>query len=218
MKLYIVPTPVGNLEDMTLRAIRVLKEVDTILCEDTRTSGFLLNHFQISTKTRSYHQHNEHKITPLIVDEISAGKSYALISDAGTPGISDAAYLLIRACVQAGIQVECLPGATAFVPAVVGSGLPCDQFLYLGFLPLKKGRHTLFTQLAAMDYTIVFYESPHRIAKTLREMLVYFPAERTVCIAREISKKFEEFKRGPLQEVATYYEEHQIKGEVVVVI
>ncbi len=216
--LTIVPTPIGNLEDMTLRAIRVLKEANCVLCEDTRTSGFLLKHFEIATPMRSYHQHNEHKITENLLADMQGGKHYALISDAGTPGISDAAYFLIRACIAQNIKVECLPGATAFVPAVVASGMPCDTFLYLGFLPLKKGRQTLFTALAAQKHTVVFYESPHRIAKTLQEMITYFGAEKQVAVCREISKKFEEYKRDTLQNLATHYATNGIKGEVVVVV
>ncbi|MFM2387795.1 MAG: rRNA ((1402)-2-O)-methyltransferase [Bacteroidota bacterium] len=218
MKLFVVPTPIGNLADMTYRAVQVLQQVDCILCEDTRTSGVLLKHYNITTSTRSFHQHNEHHSTPKIIDEIVAGRQFAIISDAGTPGISDAAYLLIRACVQHNIQVECLPGATALVPAVVSSGIPCDAFTYLGFLPQKKGRHTLFTALASHAYTIVFYESPHRLAKTLTELCTYFGNERQVCVARELSKKFEEYKRGTIQELAAFYTEHGIKGEVVVVV
>jgi 16S rRNA (cytidine1402-2'-O)-methyltransferase len=218
MKLYVVPTPIGNLEDITLRAIRILKEVDCVYCEDTRTSGFLLKHFEINTPTRSFHQHNEHTLTPTLVNDMLAGKTYAIISDAGTPGISDAAFLLVRACIQGNVPVECLPGATALVPAVVASGMPCDNFLYLGFLPLKKGRHTLFTQMATLPYTIVFYESPHRVARTLKELLKYYPPDKPISVCRELSKKFEEYKRGSLQDVATYYEEHQIKGEVVIVL
>jgi 16S rRNA (cytidine1402-2'-O)-methyltransferase len=218
LKLYVIPTPIGNLEDMTYRAVRLLQEADCILCEDTRTSGFLLKHYQISKPTKSFHQHNEHKITEHIVTDILAGKKYAIISDAGTPGISDAAYLLIRECIKNNIIVDCLPGATALIPAVVASGMPCDAFMYLGFLPQKKGRQTLFTELSASKRTIVFYESPHRIAKTLHEMVKYFGAERQVCVARELSKKFEEYKRGPLQEIADFYTEHGIKGEIVVVI
>jgi 16S rRNA (cytidine1402-2'-O)-methyltransferase len=218
MKLYVVPTPIGNLEDITLRALRILKEADLILCEDTRTSGFLLKHYEIKTPMRSYHMHNEHTITEQLVNELLSGKTYAIISDAGTPGISDAAYLLIRACIQQNVPVDCLPGATALVPAVVASGLPCNSFLYLGFLPLKKGRHTLFTQLAAQENTVVFYESPHRVAKTLRELLKYFPVEKNICVARELSKKFEEYKRGSLEELAEHYAAHQIKGEVVIIL
>jgi 16S rRNA (cytidine1402-2'-O)-methyltransferase len=218
LKLYVIPTPIGNLEDMTFRAVRLLKEADYILCEDTRTSGFLLKHYEISTKTKSFHQHNEHKITEHIVSEILAGKQYAIISDAGTPGISDAAFFLIRECIKNNIIVDCLPGATALVPAVVASGMPCDAFMYLGFLPQKKGRQTLFTELSTAKRTIVFYESPHRIAKTLTEMINYFGADRQVCVARELSKKFEEYKRGTLQELSAFYTEHGIKGEVVVVI
>ncbi len=218
MKLYVVPTPIGNLEDITLRALRILKEVDCIYCEDTRTSGFLLKHYQISTPTRSFHQHNEHALTPILVNDLLAGKTYAIISDAGTPGISDAAFLLIRACVQNNIPVDCLPGATALVPAVVASGMPCDNFLYLGFLPLKKGRHTLFTKLKDIGYTVVFYESPHRVAKTLKELLNYYEPTKNICVCRELSKKFEEYKRGTLEEIALYYSEHVIKGEVVIVL
>jgi 16S rRNA (cytidine1402-2'-O)-methyltransferase len=218
MKLYVVPTPIGNLEDMTFRAIRVLKEVDLILCEDTRTSGFLLKHYEITTPKTSYHLHNEHKITEQLVNEICAGKTMAIISDAGTPGISDCAFLLVRACIQNQIPVECLPGATALVPAVVASGLPCDAFLYLGFLPPKKGRHTLFTQLAAQKHTVIFYESPHRLAKTIKEMIAYFGPEKLVCVSREISKKFEEHKRGTLQQLSEFYDVNGIKGEVVVVV
>ena len=218
MKLFVVPTPIGNLEDMTFRAVRVLKEVGLILCEDTRTSGFLLKHFEIATPKTSYHLHNEHKITEQLVNEMLAGKTMAIISDAGTPGISDCAYLLVRECIKNNIPVECLPGATALVPAVVASGLPCDTFLYLGFLPPKKGRHTLFTNLAAQKHTVVFYESPHRLAKTIKEMIGYFGPEKQVCVGREISKKFEEYKRGTLQQLSDYYEEKGIKGEVVVVI
>jgi 16S rRNA (cytidine1402-2'-O)-methyltransferase len=218
MKLYIVPTPIGNLEDMTFRAVRILKEVGLILCEDTRTSGFLLKHFEISTPKTSYHLHNEHKITEQLVNEMLSGKTMAIISDAGTPGISDCAFLLVRACIAANIVVECLPGATALVPAVVASGLPCDTFLYLGFLPPKKGRQTLFTNLAAQKHTVIFYESPHRLAKTITEMINYFGAEKIVCVGREISKKFEEYKRGTLQELSEYYLANGIKGEVVVVV
>jgi 16S rRNA (cytidine1402-2'-O)-methyltransferase len=218
LKLYVIPTPIGNLEDMTYRAVRLLREADCILCEDTRTSGFLLKHYEISTKTKSFHQHNEHKITEHIVAEILAGRKYAIISDAGTPGISDAAFFLIRECIKNNIVVDCLPGATALVPAVVASGLPCDAFMYLGFLPQKKGRQTLFTELSNSKRTIVFYESPHRIAKTLTEMINYFGAERHVVVARELSKKFEEYKRGSLQELSAFYTEHGIKGEVVVII
>jgi 16S rRNA (cytidine1402-2'-O)-methyltransferase len=218
MKLYVVPTPIGNLADMTYRAVEVLKSVDYILCEDTRTSGVLLKHYDIATPTRKFHQHNEHQATPRIVEEITAGRSVAIISDAGTPGISDAAFLLVRACVMANVEVDCLPGATALVPAVVASGMPCDTFLYLGFLPQKKGRHTILTNLALQSHTLVFYESPHRLSKTLVELQKYFSAETQICVAREISKKFQEYKRGTLIEVSDYYEKNAIKGEVVVVL
>jgi 16S rRNA (cytidine1402-2'-O)-methyltransferase len=218
MKLFVVPTPVGNLGDMTYRAVQVLQSVDCILCEDTRTSGVLLKHYSISTPSRSFHQHNEHHNTPKIVDEIQAGKTFAIISDAGTPGISDAAFLLIRACVQAEIIVDCLPGATALIPAVVASAIPCDTFSYLGFLPQKKGRHTLLSTFATHPYTIVFYESPHRLTKTLVELCKYLPVHTQVCVAREISKKFEEYKRGTLEELSAHYTQHQIKGEIVVIL
>jgi 16S rRNA (cytidine1402-2'-O)-methyltransferase len=218
MKLFVVPTPIGNLADMTYRAVEVLKNVDYILCEDTRTSGVLLKHYEINTPTRKFHQHNEHQATPRVVEEIIAGRKVAIISDAGTPGISDAAFLLIRACVQSNVEVDCLPGATALVPAVVASGMPCDTFLYLGFLPPKKGRHTMLTNLSAQTHTLVFYESPHRLSKTLVELQKYFAPETQICVARELSKKFQEYKRGTLEEVATHYLTNAIKGEVVVVL
>jgi 16S rRNA (cytidine1402-2'-O)-methyltransferase len=203
---------------MTFRAVRILKEVGLILCEDTRTSGFLLKHFEINTPKTSYHLHNEHKITEQLVNEMLAGKTMAIISDAGTPGISDCAFLLVRACIAHHIPVECLPGATALIPAVVASGLPCDTFLYLGFLPPKKGRQTLFTNLASQKHTVIFYESPHSLGKTITEMINYFGPEKIVCVGREISKKFEEYKRGTLQQLSEYYLANGIKGEVVVVV
>lgn len=218
MKLYIVPTPIGNLEDITLRAIRILKEVDTILAEDTRTSGVLLKHYYITTPMHSYHMHNEHKIVENVVQQILSGKNIALISDAGTPGISDPAYLLVRECIANNIEVECLPGATAFAPALVASGLPTNSFIFYGFPPLKKGRQTLFTYLSQQKETIILYESPHRLARTLKELCTYFQPERTASVCRELSKKFEEYKRGSLQELCDFYTLHQVKGEIVLVI
>lgn len=216
--LILVPTPIGNLQDITLRAIDVLKNADVVLAEDTRTSGILLKHLQVQTPLRAYHQHNEHKVLQSLVDELAGGKTMALITDAGTPGISDPGFLLVRACVQNGIPVECLPGPTAFVPALVVSGFPINRFVYEGFLPLKKGRHTLFTQWQQEARAIVFYESPVRLLKTLREISNYLPPERHVCVCREISKKFEEHRRGTFAEVITHFETHTLKGEIVVVI
>lgn len=216
--LYIVPTPIGNLADMTYRAVTVLQSVDTILAEDTRTSGVLLKHYSISKPLFSYHQHNEHKITERIVQEIHAGKTMALITDAGTPGISDPAFFLVRECIKNGIKVECLPGATAFVPALVNSGLPTDSFCFEGFLPIKKGRHTLLTALAAEKRTIILYESPVRLVKTLLQLITYFGQERPCSVSRELSKKFEETVRGSLQEVHDHFAAKGVKGEIVIVI
>lgn len=216
--LILVPTPIGNLQDITLRAIEVLKKADVVLAEDTRTSGILLKHLQVQTPLRAYHQHNEHKVLQSLVDELAGGKTMALITDAGTPGISDPGFLLVRACVQQGIPVECLPGPTAFVPALVVSGFPINRFVYEGFLPLKKGRHTLFTQWQQEARAIVFYESPVRLLKTLREISNYLPPERHVCVCREISKKFEEHRHGTFAEVIAHFETHTLKGEIVVVI
>lgn len=218
MELFVVPTPVGNLGDITLRALETLKSVDVILCEDTRTSGVLLKHYDIQKPLVAYHMHNEHKILERLVQQIQSGQKIALITDAGTPGISDPGFLLIRACVDADIKVTCLPGATAFVPAIVQSGISSTAFVFEAFLPQKKGRMTKLTQLATEERTIVFYESPHRLAKSLVEMVQYFGADRKVAVVREISKKFEETKRGTLAEVGAYYTEHQIKGEIVVVL
>ena len=218
MKLYLVPTPLGNLEDITLRAIRVLKEADRILAEDTRTSGILLKHFSITTPLSAYHQHNEHQVLERFCDELLQGKTLALISDAGTPGISDPGFLLVRACIQRGIAVECLPGPTAFVPALVDSGFPINRFVFEGFLPLKKGRQTMLNRLKEESRTMVFYESPHRIVKTLNELATYFGADRPVCVCRELSKKFEEHHRGTLQSVAHYFEAHAPRGEFVLVV
>lgn len=216
--LYIVPTPIGNLADMTYRAVTVLQEVDTILAEDTRTSGVLLKHYSISKPLFSYHQHNEHKITERIVQEIQAGKTMALITDAGTPGISDPAFFLVRECIKNNIKVECLPGATAFVPGLVNSGLPTDSFCFEGFLPIKKGRHTLLTALAAEKRTIILYESPVRLVKTLLQLTTYFGPARPCSVSRELSKKFEETVRGSLQEVHDHFANKGVKGEIVLII
>jgi len=217
-KLYVVPTPIGNLEDMTFRAIRVLKEVDVVLAEDTRTSGKLLKHFEINTPLQSHHIHNEHQSVERIVQQMNAGTSFALVSDAGTPAISDPGFLLVRACVQNHIEVECLPGATALIPALVNSGLPNDKFHFEGFLPHKKGRHTRLLQLAELDITIVLYESPHRILKALKQYSEYFGEDRQISISREISKLHEETIRGCLKDVMEQLEQKPIKGEIVVVI
>ncbi len=217
-KLYIVPTPIGNLDDMTFRAIQVLKEVDLILAEDTRTSGKLLKHFEISTHMHSHHMHNEHKTVENIVKRIQAGENVALISDAGTPAISDPGFLLTRACVENNIEVECLPGATAFVPALVNSGLPNDRFVFEGFLPEKKGRQTRFLQLAEETRTMIFYVSPHKLVKTLAESVQYFGAERQVSISRELSKLHEETIRGTATEVLKHFETKPPKGEIVAVV
>jgi 16S rRNA (cytidine1402-2'-O)-methyltransferase len=216
--LYIVPTPIGNLKDITLRALDILKEVDLILAEDTRTSSVLLNHYGIEKKLSPYHQHNEHKIVQHLVDQLKEGKRMALLTDAGTPGISDPAFLLIRACVKEDIQVETLPGATAFVPALVNSGLPSDRFVFEGFLPQKKGRQTLLKQLALEERTMIFYESPYRLVKTLSDFIEHFSAERLCCVSRELTKKFEENKRGTLKEVHDYFKEKGVKGEIVIVV
>lgn len=216
--LYIVPTPIGNLGDMTFRSVEVLKSVDLILAEDTRTSGVLLQHYQIQKPISPYHQHNEHKIVEHLVSQLMAGKTMALLTDAGTPGISDPAFLLVRACVQQDVQVECLPGATAFVPALVNSGLPITRFCFEGFLPLKKGRHTFLTKMATEERTMVFYESPMRLVKTLQDFITYFGSERMCCVSRELTKKFEENKRGTLLEVLTHFQSKPVKGEIVLVV
>ncbi|HEY0297967.1 MAG TPA: 16S rRNA (cytidine(1402)-2'-O)-methyltransferase [Arachidicoccus sp.] len=216
--LYLVPTPLGNLKDITLRSIEVLQLVDVILCEDTRTSSKLLQHYQIQKPLTPYHQHNEHKILQHIVDQLQAGKNMALITDAGTPGISDPAFLLVRECAKSDIQVETLPGATAFVPALVNSGLPCNRFCFEGFLPLKKGRQTLFKKLMQEERTMIFYESPVRLVKTLQEMASYFGAERLCSVSRELTKMFEETMRGTLQEVCEYFQQKTVKGEIVIVV
>lgn len=216
--LYIVPTPVGNLKDITLRSIEVLQAVDLILCEDTRTSGKLLGHYGIQKQTFAYHMHNEHKVVERLADQLSSGKKMALITDAGTPGISDPAFLLVRACAARGIRVETLPGATAFVPALVSSGIPCNRFCFEGFLPLKKGRQTLMRQLAEETRTMVFYESPMRLVKTLKEMAEYFGPDRPCSVSRELTKLYEETRRGSLQEVHDHYAVAGVKGEIVLVV
>jgi len=218
-KLFIVPTPIGNLEDMTIRAIRILEEVDLILAEDTRTSGKLLKHFDIKTPAQSHHIHNEHRSIENLIGRLQTGTMMALISDAGTPAISDPGFLLVRACVEHGIEVDCLPGATALIPALVNSGLPNDRFHFEGFLPHKKGRHTRLLFLAEMENTIILYESPHRIIKALKQFIEYFGEERQVSISREISKLHEETVRGSVKEVIEIFEQRPvIKGEIVVVI
>jgi 16S rRNA (cytidine1402-2'-O)-methyltransferase len=220
MKLYLVPTPIGNLEDITLRAIRVLGEVDGILAEDTRNSGQLLKHLNISKPLYSHHAHNEHMGVPGVIKMLKEGKSLALISDAGTPGISDPGYLLVKACVDNGIEVESLPGATAFVPALVNSGFPTDRFVYEGFLPHKKGRQTRWKALAEEERTIVLYESPHRLVKALEQIIEFISAERPILVGREISKLHEQMVRGTATEVLAYFVAHpdKVRGEIVIVI
>ncbi|NIG53253.1 16S rRNA (cytidine(1402)-2'-O)-methyltransferase [Chitinophaga sp. Cy-1792] len=218
MKLIIVPSPIGNLADITYRAIKVLEEADLILAEDTRTSSVLLRHYNINKPITPYHQHNEHKIAQHLVEQLQAGKSMALLTDAGTPGVSDPGFLLVRECIRHGVPVECLPGATAFVPALVNSGIPMNRFIFEGFLPLKKGRHTLFTQLATEERAIVFYESPMRLVRTLEDLVQYFGPDRQCSVSRELTKMFEENKRGTLREVADYFKEKGVKGEIVVVV
>ena len=216
--LYIVPSPIGNLADITFRAIEVLKSVDLILAEDTRTSGTLLRYYQIDKPTSSYHQHNEHKILAHLTQQLLAGKTMALITDAGTPGVSDPAFLLVRECIKNDIKVECLPGATAFVPALVNSGLPMNSFCFEGFLPLKKGRQTFLKKMADEERTMVFYESPMRLLKTLKDFIEYFGVDRQCCVSRELTKMFEENKRGTLQEVFDHFNAKAVKGEIVIVV
>ena len=216
--LYIVPTPVGNMEDMTFRAIRILKEADLILAEDTRTSSVLLKHYDIHGHLESHHKFNEHKTVKIVRDRILAGMNVALISDAGTPGISDPGFLLVRTCVSEGISVQTLPGATAFVPAIVSSGFPCDRFCFEGFLPVKKGRRTRLRELSTETRTMIFYESPYRLVRTLDQFAEVFGAGRECSIAREISKKFEEHRRGSVKEVADWYRAHEPKGEIVIIL
>jgi|SRR5579871_1428381 len=216
--LYIVPSPIGNLQDITFRAIEVLQKVDLILAEDTRTSLKLLNHYQIIKPLSPYHQHNEHKVLHHLTDQLLQGKTMALLTDAGTPGVSDPAFLLVRECIKVGVPVECLPGATAFVPAIVNSGLPMNRFVFEGFLPIKKGRQTLLKQLADEERTMIFYESPMRLVKTLEEFIQYFGEERQCCVSRELTKMYEENKRGTLTEVFYYFKEKGVKGEIVITV
>ncbi|HZG24172.1 MAG TPA: 16S rRNA (cytidine(1402)-2'-O)-methyltransferase [Chitinophagaceae bacterium] len=216
--LYLVPTPIGNLQDITFRAIDVLKKVDLILAEDTRNSSHLLKHYEISKPLSPYHQHNEHKVLQHLVEQLSAGKSMAVLTDAGTPGISDPAFLLVRECVKAGIGVECLPGATAFVPALVNSALPINRFTFEGFLPQKKGRQSMLKQLAEEERTMVFYESPMRLVKTLEEFIIHLGEDRLCSVSRELTKIFEETRRGTLKEVCEYFREKTVKGEIVIVV
>jgi len=216
--LYIVPSPIGNLADITFRAVEILKSVDLILAEDTRTSAKLLRYYNIEKPTTPYHQHNEHKIYRHLIDQLSSGKIMALLTDAGTPGISDPAFLLVRECIKNGIKVECLPGATAFVPALVNSGLPINNFCFEGFLPLKKGRQTFLKKMADEERTMVFYESPMRLARTLKDFIEYFGSERQCSVSRELTKIYEENKRGSLQEIYNYFNAKEVKGEIVIVV
>ncbi|MFV0536658.1 MAG: 16S rRNA (cytidine(1402)-2'-O)-methyltransferase [Dysgonomonas sp.] len=217
-KLYVVPTPVGNLEDITFRAIRLLKEVSLILAEDTRTTGILLKHFDIQNKMQSYHKFNEHKAVSHIIDRLKAGEDVALVSDAGTPGISDPGFLVVRECVKEGVEVECLPGATAFVPALVSSGIPNDRFCFEGFLPQKKGRMTRLKILAEESRTIVLYESPHRVLKTLTQLAEYMTEDRYAATCREISKMYEETTRGTLKELISHFSKNEPRGEFVIIV
>ncbi|MDR1859540.1 MAG: 16S rRNA (cytidine(1402)-2'-O)-methyltransferase [Bacteroidales bacterium] len=217
-KLYIVPTPIGNLNDITLRALETLRTVDMILAEDTRTSSILLSKFGITNKLLSHHKFNEHQTVLTVAGRIAEGADLALISDAGTPGISDPGFLLVRTCLEQGIEVECLPGPTALIPALLNSGLPCDRFCFEGFLPVKKGRQTRLKMLATEERTMVFYESPHRLLRTLQQFIEYFGAERTACVSRELSKIHEENVRGTLQEIEAHFREHPAKGEIVIVL
>lgn len=217
-KLYLIPTPVGNMEDITLRSLRLLREVDLVLAEDTRTTSILLHHYDIHTPLESHHKFNEHQKVDSVVRRIADGENVALVSDAGTPGISDPGFLLARACVAAGIEVECLPGATAFVPALVDSGLPCDRFCFEGFLPQKKGRQTRLAALADEERTMIFYESPFRVVKTLQQLAEVLGGDRAASVSREISKKFEETQHGTLAELVAHFTEHAPKGEFVIVV
>ena len=216
--LYIIPTPIGNLKDITLRAIEILKSVDLILAEDTRNTIKLLNHYQIICPLTPFHQHNEHQVIQHLTNQLLQGKKMAMVSDAGTPGISDPAFLLVRECIKIGIQVECLPGATAFVPALVNSGLPSNRFTFEGFLPVKKGRQTMLKKLVEEERTMIFYESPHRLVKALEEFIQFFGAERKCCVSRELSKLHEENARGTLQEVCEHFKQKEVKGEIVIVV
>lgn len=216
--LYLVPTPIGNLKDITLRALEVLKEVDLILAEDTRTTSHLLNHYQINKPLTPYHQHNEHMVLQHLVSQLLEGKKMAVVTDAGTPAISDPAFLLVRECIKVDIKIECLPGATAFVPALVNSGIPTNRFVFEGFLPLKKGRQTLLKKLAEEERTMIFYESPMRLVKTLDEFCTYFGEDRMASVSRELTKMFEENKRGTVKELAEYFKTKTVKGEIVLVL
>lgn len=216
--LYLVPSPIGNLGDITFRCIETLKMVDLVLAEDTRTSAVLLRHYKIEKPVTPYHQHNEHKVLQHLIEQLTGGKTMALMTDAGTPGISDPAFLLVRACIKNDIRVECLPGATAFVPALVNSGLPINRFVFEGFLPQKKGRQTLMKQLAEEERTMVFYESPMRLLRTLEDCILYFGAGRQCCVSRELTKIFEENKRGTLQEVCEHFKQKPVKGEIVIIV
>ncbi|MGN7721075.1 16S rRNA (cytidine(1402)-2'-O)-methyltransferase [Chitinophaga sp. 22620] len=217
-RLYLIPSPIGNLADITYRAVKVLETVELVLAEDTRTSGVLLKHYNINKPVTPYHQHNEHKVLQHLVQQLQSGKQMALLTDAGTPGISDPGFLLVRECIREGVPVECLPGATAFVPALVNSGIPMNRFAFEGFLPPKKGRHTLLTQLSTEERAMVFYESPHRLVKTLEDFIQYFGPERQCCVSRELTKMFEENKRGTLQQVRDHFNEKGVKGEIVIVV
>ena len=216
--LYIIPTPIGNLADFTFRAVEVLHEADLVLAEDTRTSNHLLNHYQIHKPITPYHQHNEHRVVAHLTEQLMSGKKMALLTDAGTPGISDPAYLLVRSCIDNGVEVHCLPGATAFVPALVNSGLPMNSFCFEGFLPLKKGRQTFLRRLSQESRTMIFYESPVRLTKTLNHLIEYFGPDRRCCVCRELTKKFEENRRGTLKEVHDYFTAKAVKGEIVIVV
>lgn len=217
-KLYIVPTPIGNLEDITLRSINVLIDSDLVLCEDTRRSKILMSHYKINTQLKSFHKFNEHKEVDSIVDQIKEGKKISLISDAGTPGISDPGFLIVRTCIESEIEIECLPGATAFVPALINSGIPSDKFVFEGFLPVKKGRKTRLEMLSNEKRTMIFYESPHKILKTLNDFKVNFGSERKISISRELTKVYEENIRGTVEEVISFFGDKKIKGEIVIVV
>ena len=217
-KLYIVPTPIGNLEDITLRSINVLIDSDLVLCEDTRRSKILMSHYKINTQLKSFHKFNEHKEVDSIVDQIKKGKKISLISDAGTPGISDPGFLIVRTCVESEIEIECLPGATAFVPALINSGIPSDKFAFEGFLPVKKGRKTRLKTLSSEERTMIFYESPHKILKTLNDFKLNFGSERKISISRELTKVYEENIRGTVEEVISFFGDKKIKGEIVIVV
>ena len=217
-KLYIVPTPIGNLEDITLRSINVLIDSDLVLCEDTRRSKILMSHYKINTQLKSFHKFNEHKEVDSIVDQIKEGKKISLISDAGTPGISDPGFLIVRSCIESEIEIECLPGATAFVPALINSGIPSDKFVFEGFLPVKKGRKTRLETLSNEERTMIFYESPHKILKTLNDFKLNFGSERKISISRELTKVYEENIRGTVEEVISFFGEKKIKGEIVIVV